>query len=110
MQSTTPATDPTPPAFAERTSEHLYAIVHRWPGTCQPQEQLQPPEQSLARNEDAREALHLREHFVHLGDFPTALRAPAILQKAVHLVDEQQRTLVLGLAYEVKRGALEWDK
>ena len=48
-----------PPAFAERTSEHLYAIVHRWPGTCQPQEQLQPPEQSLARDEDAREVLAL---------------------------------------------------
>ena len=59
MQSTTPATAPTPPAFAERTSEHLYAIVHRWPGTCQPQEQLQPPEQSLARDEDAREVLAL---------------------------------------------------
>lgn len=58
MQSP-PATAPMPPAFAERTSEHLYAIVHRWPGTCQPQEQLQPPEQSLARDEDAREVLAL---------------------------------------------------
>jgi hypothetical protein len=50
---------PTPPAFAERNSEHLYAMVHRWPGTCQPHEQLQPPERSLARDEDASEVLAL---------------------------------------------------
>ncbi len=50
---------PAQPAFAERTRDHLYAIVHRWPGTCQAHEQVQPPEQSLARGEDARDVLAL---------------------------------------------------
>lgn len=54
-----PTEPPALPTFAERTSEHLFAIVHRWPGHCQPHEQLQAPDQSLAADENPAEVLVL---------------------------------------------------
>ena len=50
------------------------------------------------RHHHAVEALHLLEELVHLRDFPAAARASAVLQEAVHLVEEDDGALGLRLA------------
>ena len=47
------------------------------------------------RHHHTIEVLHLLEEFVHLGDFPSAARAGAVLQETVHLVEEKNGMLCL---------------
>ena len=47
-------------------------------------------------NENAGVVFHLGEHFVYLGNFPVLPRRAAVLQKAVHFVEQQHRFFAAG--------------
>ncbi len=70
----------------------LHLDVEPAPSRC-----IEPVEQ-IGAHQHALEALHLRQQFVDVADFPTVLGALSVLQETVGLVDEQQGVALVGPA------------
>ena len=58
---------------------------------------VEPVHEVGRRDENPFERLHARQHFIDQADLPAAFGPAPVLQKAVHLVDQQQRPVLLGL-------------